>query len=289
MQGERLVLKSVENGATTELAGSISVGRREQCVLRLPQGKASRDHARISVEAGIVLVEDMGSTHGTFINGARLDPNKKTCLKIGDRIRFAIHDYDLIQESQDDDDTDARDVPPSQPSRASLPAGWDKADGTVIVAIDPARRQGAALATPTLDVPHLYVASGQMIGQMFRLATGNSWLIGSDPECVIRLTDQGVSGKHAKLIREEKRWKVHDMFSANHTFVNDKRTNMSYLNSGDRVRFGPVECKFDLGGKRAGGQKGGRAQSSRQILLRSTVVFVIVLVVALAAFMWWRR
>ena len=34
------------------------------------------------------------------------------------------------------------------------------------------------------------------------------------------------------------------LWSANGTFVNGKRSNVSYLSPGDRVRFGPVECIF---------------------------------------------
>ena len=34
--------------------------------------------------------------------------------------------------------------------------------------------------------------------------------------------------------------------SANGTYVNERKSNISYMASGDRVRFGPVECVFHL-------------------------------------------
>ena len=51
---------------------------------------------------------------------------------------------------------------------------------------------------------------------------------------------------HAKLVSDGKRWKVVDQLSANGTFVNGKRCNVSYLAAGDRIAFGSVECTFQL-------------------------------------------
>ena len=36
--------------------------------------------------------------------------------------------------------------------------------------------------------------------------------------------------------------------SANGTFVNGAKSNISFLASGDRIRFGPIECVFQLPG-----------------------------------------
>lgn len=44
----------------------------------------SRRHARILKQAGTVIVEDMGSINGTFVNGKRLDPYLPEILNDGD-------------------------------------------------------------------------------------------------------------------------------------------------------------------------------------------------------------
>ena len=52
-----------------------------------PEAKVSRRHARISLREGQYLIEDLGSTNGTFVNrGHRLAPGNRHPLKDGDEI-----------------------------------------------------------------------------------------------------------------------------------------------------------------------------------------------------------
>lgn len=52
-----------------------------------PEAKVSRRHARISLSNGKYLIEDLGSTNGTFINrGRRLAPGDRHPLTDGDEI-----------------------------------------------------------------------------------------------------------------------------------------------------------------------------------------------------------
>ena len=52
-----------------------------------PEAKVSRRHARISIRDGNYLIEDLGSTNGTFVNrGRRLAPGDRCPLKDGDEI-----------------------------------------------------------------------------------------------------------------------------------------------------------------------------------------------------------
>jgi pSer/pThr/pTyr-binding forkhead associated (FHA) protein len=52
-----------------------------------PEAKVSRRHARITFSEGKYLLEDLGSTNGTFINrGKRLSPGARQPLNDGDEI-----------------------------------------------------------------------------------------------------------------------------------------------------------------------------------------------------------
>ena len=52
-----------------------------------PEAKVSRRHARISLREGKYLIEDLGSTNGTFVNrGHRLASGERHPLKDGDEI-----------------------------------------------------------------------------------------------------------------------------------------------------------------------------------------------------------
>ena len=48
------------------------IGRREDCDLRIPLTEISRKHCRIVKEAGVVRIEDLGSSNGTYHNGNRI-------------------------------------------------------------------------------------------------------------------------------------------------------------------------------------------------------------------------
>lgn len=48
----------------------------------------SRRHARILKQSGMVVVEDMGSINGTFVNGRRLDPYLPEILNDGDILQL---------------------------------------------------------------------------------------------------------------------------------------------------------------------------------------------------------
>ena len=65
------------------------IGRESFCNVVLPKRSISRKHARIFFDGGHYKVEDLGSAHGTFLNGRRVDV--PTTLKDGDRINI----YDI--------------------------------------------------------------------------------------------------------------------------------------------------------------------------------------------------
>jgi len=62
------------------------IGRVAECDLTLNSRKASRRHAEVRYEGEQVLIEDLGSTNGTFVNGERL--RRPRVLQPGDRIHI---------------------------------------------------------------------------------------------------------------------------------------------------------------------------------------------------------
>jgi hypothetical protein len=73
-------------GATFPLGAEITVGRDPACTITIDGDTfVSTLHLRISEVEGQAMVEDMGSTNGSFHNGARL--NGAHLLHPGDRIQ----------------------------------------------------------------------------------------------------------------------------------------------------------------------------------------------------------
>jgi S1-C subfamily serine protease len=77
-----------EAGKGAEVSGQrFVIGRDEHCNLVLTDGKASRNHAFLEVQpTGQVILHDMGSTNGTYVNERRVD--QPTPLFGGEQVRI---------------------------------------------------------------------------------------------------------------------------------------------------------------------------------------------------------
>ena len=81
----------------------ILIGRQPaDGTLTIDNPEISRNHARITVESGgaaILLLEDLGSTNGTQVNGVFLDSGRKTPISSGDHIQFGSSLYSLTRHA----------------------------------------------------------------------------------------------------------------------------------------------------------------------------------------------
>lgn len=77
-----------------------TVGRSRDCDLQLNLDRISRRHLRLQLDGEQLLVEDLGSTNGTFVNDERI--HVPTLLNPGDTLHIA--DYTFRLTSSDDSD-----------------------------------------------------------------------------------------------------------------------------------------------------------------------------------------
>jgi phosphoserine phosphatase RsbU/P len=78
-----------------------TIGRQADNHLILRDNRASRNHARIVAENGDYFIEDLKSSHGVYVNGARV---KRQKLHPADKIEFGFPDsYSLIFTFDDDE------------------------------------------------------------------------------------------------------------------------------------------------------------------------------------------
>ena len=73
------------DGRSIPVTDALVVGRGADVDLRLVDAAVSRRHARLSVTDATVMLEDLGSTNGTFVNGRKVDA---AALRDGDRLTF---------------------------------------------------------------------------------------------------------------------------------------------------------------------------------------------------------
>src|SRR4051812_49617171 len=71
-------------GPLTLGSGLITVGRQEDCQLRINSSQVSRKHCQLFERKGLLLVKDLGSSNGTFVNGKKVQDQK--VLQPGDEL-----------------------------------------------------------------------------------------------------------------------------------------------------------------------------------------------------------
>lgn len=77
---------TLANSEGFDLFGAMLLGRSKECDICIPASHLSRKHAKFIVsDAGGLTVEDLGSSNGTFINGARIE---RISLHHGDEVSF---------------------------------------------------------------------------------------------------------------------------------------------------------------------------------------------------------
>jgi pSer/pThr/pTyr-binding forkhead associated (FHA) protein len=92
------------------LVGDVSIGRAAGNAVRLADPSVSRVHARISSAADGAVLEDGGSSYGTWLDGRRvLAP---TTLRTGARIRVGNEEL-LVDRPRSDDEAGRRSSRPT--------------------------------------------------------------------------------------------------------------------------------------------------------------------------------
>jgi hypothetical protein len=80
-----------EPGMIYDLDGDIVLGRGDRAEIRLQDPFASSRHARVYEQGNIVVIEDLGSTNGTYLNEELLETPRP--LHPGDRVRIGDSEF----------------------------------------------------------------------------------------------------------------------------------------------------------------------------------------------------
>jgi predicted component of type VI protein secretion system len=93
------IVEGKEAGRQLELDRALDVGRDQGMPIALPDDtQVSRRHARVSPQNGVAVVEDLGSTNGTFVNDQQIHSPRQ--LSPGDRIRIGLTVFELRSPQQ---------------------------------------------------------------------------------------------------------------------------------------------------------------------------------------------
>src|SRR5947209_13834494 len=118
------VILTEKGGATQRLdfdSEEITIGRVDENDICLPKGNISKKHTKVVVKDGKIIVLDLKSTNGTYVNGKKLAGPQ--VIRRSDKVY--IGDFILNVEPSDFADGDADAAAPAAP--VASPANGDAA------------------------------------------------------------------------------------------------------------------------------------------------------------------
>jgi hypothetical protein len=113
-------------------------------------------------------------------------------------------------------------------------------------------------------MPMIQIISGEQEGAEISW-TSDEIFIGKEDGCEVKITDAGVSRKHARLAKKGAQWFVEDLGSSNGTYVNFKKRGKGEptdIVDRDIIFIGRTVAKFWLDGKPAASGGGAPAAAS---------------------------
>ena len=78
-------------GSAYDLSEGALLGRGDQADIRIEDGFASAKHARLIPQGDVMVLEDLGSTNGTYLNGEPVRGPQP--LHVGDKIRIGDSEF----------------------------------------------------------------------------------------------------------------------------------------------------------------------------------------------------
>jgi pSer/pThr/pTyr-binding forkhead associated (FHA) protein len=211
-----------------EIAGApaeIRIGRGTDLELPLPFAALSVLHARVLRTADGWVVQDAGSTNGTWLGAARLAPGERRALAPGDELRLA----NVVVRFEGEG------AAPAGPSRA--------AEGTATIA---RRLVDDLFAASPAQAPTLRVLRGAPPRKLTLVDPGRAYVAGRSETCALPLEVEEVSREHASFTRGATGVVVRDLGSKNGVQLRGARLEGErVLSDGDVVEIGPVSLTLD--------------------------------------------
>ncbi len=84
-----------EKGVGYDLLDGALLGRGDDVDIRLEDTFASTHHAKVTRQGGLYVLEDLGSTNGTYLNGDLIRGPQP--LHVGDRVRIGDSEFSYNQ------------------------------------------------------------------------------------------------------------------------------------------------------------------------------------------------
>ena len=247
------------------MARSWTIGSRSDCDLVVDLPKVSGHHCRLILDENGYVLEDLGSTNGTYVNGLRV--TGRASVSRADAITLGLTTLMpwpseapppgamVVRIGRAPDNELVVDL--SMVSSHHARVVWEGKPGEAWIE-DLGSSNGTALGSPDRKITRSALSLGDTIYlgthpipaalPLIRIDPslvpslafhGDQIVIGREPDCGWAVDLPMVSGRHARLTRSGGRVWVEDLASSNGTFVNGERVNGSVeVRAGDLIGLG---------------------------------------------------
>jgi len=256
----------VTSDGTREFAlkpGENSVGRENADIL-LPHNSVSRRHAKITVANGRVVVEDLGSTNGTYVNGKKLGDGESVELTDGCEVVFGSAGLKFkaaqsVIPSTSEESAVAPDaaetaeeaphtvIPSDSEESAVAPDAAEIAEEAPHIVIPSASEESAFAPEEPAAVEREPSEVGKLASKdgayTFPIKDGLNTIGRRSEDNDIVIPDPYCSGKHAELLAQGGVFRITDLGSTNGTMVNGVRLEPNeprVLQPGDEITLGQI-------------------------------------------------
>jgi len=282
-----LVPKLVEPSTGREFAlnpGPNTIGRENADVL-LTHPSVSRKHATLTVADGKYLLEDVGSTNGTFAGGKKIEPGEQAEVEPGTELMFgsavlkleappedaAVSAAEAVREVEEAEEREklseesvaveeaAEEPSPPVEVEPEQHEAADQAEAAEIPVEPGVEARFEATPEQTLEPPVEAVEVHEELptlarlvakpdGQEHQIRPGEN-TIGRRPANSVVIPDLYVSGSHAVINASDAGFTITDVGSTNGTFVNGERLTPNEpreLQDGDELTLGQSVFRFTI-------------------------------------------
>ncbi|PWK47290.1 FHA domain-containing protein [Pleionea mediterranea] len=219
---------------------TLTIGRDTTCDIAIPMPHISRKHAQVRQEGNRLLIKDLGSSNGTYINGDKL---AETELNNGDEVRVDEFCFKVIFAGEATDNeqqnfhTSIRNTQQEMLSSKKSTAKYPTPAS--IEMID--ERQA-------LERAFFHGKSSSIKGKVYEVISSGS-PIGRMLGHHLSREETSVSARHIEIYKKGRFWSIKNNGAANGLLVNGRMTTRSTLVDGDEVTIGGMNLLFQCEGK----------------------------------------
>ncbi len=238
------------DGQEVVLTDGFSIGRSPDCSLKIEDTRASRRHALLELTGRKVLLRDLDSHNGTWVNGEQI--TAPTELHDGDQVRIGRTTFTFKATAAPSIELELQ--PDAEPKTGSQTRGWD------------------------LTIPMTLVRSsdGAEIGLNREITIGRA-----EANDLVLKGDGSASHSHATIKSADGQVIIQDLNSNNGTWVNGKRiSNPTTLKHGDKIRMGEAVFRLRVGDRPLPAMDGSASPAGRARWVPLAISLLAVVLVA---------